>query len=211
MATQPAERVPLQARSVATRAALLDAALECLTADGYASVTTNEIARRAGVSRGALLHHFPAKADLLAAAVEHLLSRRLREFQALVETVEPDAIDVDALVDLVWSLFDGPAFIAWVELWVAARTDDDLAATIVEVERRFTDESRQLAVAVLATFGPNEAGTFEMARDFVFAVMNGVALERLVPRGQRPASDYLDVLKPLIRSMLQADSTRGRR
>ncbi|MEJ7584857.1 MAG: TetR family transcriptional regulator [Acidimicrobiales bacterium] len=41
----------MQARSVATRAALLDAAVDSLRADGYAATTT-EIARRAGVSRG---------------------------------------------------------------------------------------------------------------------------------------------------------------
>src|SRR5580765_9050 len=105
MVTKSIERGPVQARSVATRAALLDAALDCLVADGYASLTTNEIARRAGVSRGAQLHHFPTKAELLTAAVEHLLQRRVREYEIALRSLAPGAIDVDTLVDLVWPMF----------------------------------------------------------------------------------------------------------
>ena len=69
-----------QKRSVATRAALLDAAIECLVKRGYAATTTIETARRAGVSRGAELHHFPSKAELLTTAVDHLFDRRRAEF-----------------------------------------------------------------------------------------------------------------------------------
>src|SRR6478752_2443633 len=94
-------RDPLQARSLATRAALLDAALESLADRGYAATTTIETARRAGVSRGAQLHHFPTKAELLGAAVEHLLERRIAEFRALVATVDPEADLLDVAMDLL--------------------------------------------------------------------------------------------------------------
>src|SRR4051794_25754585 len=109
-------RRPVQARSVATRAALLDAALECLVADGYAALTTNEVARRAGVSRGAQLHHFATKAELLSAAVDHLLARRVREFDDAFAALEGTEPDVEQLLALLWEQFQGPAFIAWVEL-----------------------------------------------------------------------------------------------
>jgi AcrR family transcriptional regulator len=195
-------RQPVQARSIATRAALLDAAVECLCADGYAAVTTTEIARRAGVSRGAQLHHFPTKAELLAAAVEHLLQRRMREFAEVLADVAPRLDQLDVAVDVVWTMFQGPAFIAWVELWVAARTDPDLAATMADVDRRFTDESRLMFVEMGSGIGPNDPRQLELARDFAFAVMTGVALQRLVPRGQRPASELLDILKAVARSMM---------
>ncbi len=195
-------REPTQARSIATRAALLDAAVDCLTRDGYAAVTTTGIASRAGVSRGAQLHHFPTKAELLAAAVEHLLARRLREFEAALARARPGAQSLDDIVDLAWSMFDGPVFVAWVELWIAARTDTDLAEIMIDVDRRFTEESRALAVEVLTDLGPNDPERFEMVRDFIIATMSGVAFQRLVPRGQRPATDYLDLLKEAARSML---------
>ena len=77
MTTGLAAGRPTQARSIATRTALLDAALETLAEKGYAATTTIETARRAGLSRGAQLHHFPTKAQLLTAAVDHLLVRRM--------------------------------------------------------------------------------------------------------------------------------------
>src|SRR6478752_8634622 len=97
-------RDPLQARSLATRAALLDAALESLADRGYAATTTIETARRAGVSRGAQLHHFPTRAQLLAASVEHLLERRMTEFRARLAGVDPGADRLDAALDLLWSM-----------------------------------------------------------------------------------------------------------
>ena len=121
---------PAQARSVATRAALLDAALESLVERGYAATTTIETARRAGVSRGAQLHHFPTKAELLTAAVEHLLERRLAEFRDALAALDPSRDRLDAAVDLLWAMFQGPAFVAWVELWIAARTDPELASVV---------------------------------------------------------------------------------
>ena len=98
MASESVARQLVQARSVVTRTALLDAALESLCAHGYAAVTTSDIAERAGVSRGALLYHFPTKAELLTAAVGHLLELRLREFR---ETLETGALRMDRLDEAV--------------------------------------------------------------------------------------------------------------
>ena len=195
MATTPVTRSPVQARSVVTRTALLDAALESLCAHGYAAVTTTEIARRAGVSRGAQTYHFPTKAELLTAAVEHLLERRLREFRDLLTAAAPRLDQLDVALDLLWSMFQGPAFIAWVELWIAARTDPELAVTVADLDRRFTDESRLMFLEFVPSGASTDSQVTDMVRDFAFAVMTGVALQRLVPRGQRPPADYVDVLK----------------
>src|SRR5262249_61236914 len=67
-----AQRRTQAQRTAATRAALLEATVDCLVSRGFDGTTTTEVAHRAGVSPGALLHHFPAKAELLCAAVGHL-------------------------------------------------------------------------------------------------------------------------------------------
>ncbi len=59
-------------RSAATREALLDATIACLVEDGYANTTTSKVAERAGVSRGAHLHHFQTRSALVAAATSAL-------------------------------------------------------------------------------------------------------------------------------------------
>ena len=52
-------------RTASTRAALLAATVDSLVERGYRGTTTSDVARRAGVSYGALLHHYPTKADVL--------------------------------------------------------------------------------------------------------------------------------------------------
>jgi AcrR family transcriptional regulator len=189
----------VQERSVATRAALLDAAIECLVDRGYAATTTIETARRAGVSRGAQQHHFPTKAELLATAVERLVDRRRAEFVEALAAIDPRADRLDAALDLLWSMFEGRLFVAWTELWVAARTDPELAATVVAVERRFTAETRTMFTEMFPAQPGADAQLYDIARDFAFALVGGVAMQRLFPHGERPASDYLDALKHVFR------------
>src|SRR5215212_9497832 len=82
-----------QQRREETRRALLDAAVESLIEVGFARTTTLEVQRRADVSRGALLHHFPSKAELLVAAVDHLAEMRARELKALSSQLPPEGIE----------------------------------------------------------------------------------------------------------------------
>ena len=202
----PVVRFPSQARSVATRNALLDAALETLAERGYAATTTIETARRAGVSRGAQLHHFPTRADLLTAAVGHLLEQRMAQFRARLAAVDPDTDRLDAALDLLWSMFEGPTFAVWVELWLAARTDPELASSVIAMDEKFTADSRALFVELFPEEAGAQSALYDIGRDFAFALMTGVALQRLVPRGQRPARDYLDVLKQSFQLLLRAET-----
>lgn len=64
-------------KSAATRALILEAAVRCLAESGHAATTTHTIAETAGLSRGAMLHHFPSKHALFAATSEHVHANRL--------------------------------------------------------------------------------------------------------------------------------------
>ena len=63
-----------QARREATRNALLEATIQCLVQQGYAGTTTRAVAERAGVSAGALQHHFASKQELVSEAISYLSS-----------------------------------------------------------------------------------------------------------------------------------------
>jgi hypothetical protein len=80
-------------------------------------------------------------------------------------------------------------------------TDPDLAASVVAMEQRFTVESRALFLEMFPPGTGDDSALYDIGRDFAFALMEGVVLQRLVPRGQRPASEYLDVLKQMLRSL----------
>lgn len=121
-------------RSAAMRVRLLDATIDCLVTYGYAGTTTPRIAELAGVTRGAQVHHFRSKEDLVVAAVEHLAQQRTQA--AIRELGQVDSIPdpVTTALDFLWESHQGPMFIATVELWVAARTDRALARHIERVE-----------------------------------------------------------------------------
>ncbi|RZQ63171.1 TetR/AcrR family transcriptional regulator [Amycolatopsis suaedae] len=122
-------------RRAQTRTALLDATIDCLVELGYARTSVQEICARAGVSKGAVQHHFSAKAELMAAAVEHLTRRMADRVLASAGDLPRGAAGVPAAIDLLWEGYSGTLATAATELWVAARTDPELRAAIRPVDR----------------------------------------------------------------------------
>lgn len=194
VAQRPARRTQSQRRAQ-TRSAVLDATLACLTELGFTRTTTTEVAHRAGVSLGALSHHFPAKSDLLTAAVGHLLDRRLGDFRNAMAGVPVGAERVDAALDLLWTAYSGPTFVAWVELWVGARTDPGLAAAALAMGDAFRAGCREVLDELFPPAPQRDSAALEQGMDFAFVVMEGAALRGLV----RPLDDTpVQVLKRLV-------------
>ena len=127
------------------RLRLLEATVECLVELGWSGTTTTVVSQRAGVSRGAQLHHFPTKQALVVAAVGHLAERRRLDLgrDALGGT------DVRAALDVLAAQFVSPVFFAALELWVAARTDAELSAAVAPLERRIGRETHAFALELL--------------------------------------------------------------
>jgi AcrR family transcriptional regulator len=170
----PRRRTQAQRRA-ATRAALLDATIECVVEDGYAGTTTTRVVERAGMSRGAQVHHFPTKAQLVAEAVRHLTRRRAAELLGEVDRLPPRGRRrVETVLDLLWRSHSGPLFAASVEMFVAARTDADLRAELREVESEIT---AAVGAALEDVFG--EVARQRAFRELVetsLASMRGLAL-----------------------------------
>lgn len=113
-------------RSAETQERILEATLECLSERGYAATSTNEVVRRAGVSRGALVHHFSSKSDLVAAAAVHLIRKRYATTQEQareLEGGEPSIHDKLAVRRRDYERW----FPATIEFMVACRTDKALS------------------------------------------------------------------------------------
>src|SRR5262245_1160816 len=123
-------------RTATTKAALLDATVDSLVEDGYDATTTARVAERAGVSRGAHLHHFQTRQALLTAAVEQLARRRTEEQLASAEDLPPGPPAIGQALDMIWANYSSASFQAALELWVHARTDPELREQLVGLERR---------------------------------------------------------------------------
>lgn len=141
-------RTPQGERSRAMRHRLMEATVESLVELGWSGTTTTVVSQRAGVSRGAQLHHFPSKLDLVVAAVEFLSERRRDDLTAdLAE--QPEQGRTRAVLDVLADHFTSPVFFAALELWVAARTDDELRAAVGPLERRIGRETHAHALQLL--------------------------------------------------------------
>lgn len=152
-------------RTATTRTTLLDATLASLVELGYARTTTQGIAARAGLSRGAQLHHFPTRELLVVAAVEHLATKRDTEIRATQDR------DRDQALELLADTFTGPLFLAALELWVAARTDPALRAALVPLERAVNEKLTALAQDLLGASATDAELTLELVLGLGMAVL----------------------------------------
>ncbi|HEX3649496.1 MAG TPA: TetR/AcrR family transcriptional regulator [Pseudonocardiaceae bacterium] len=122
-------------RSEHTRAQLFEATIDCLLDLGYAGTSVNEICKRAGLSRGAQQHHFATKAEMMAHALEYLVTKLRDQVMDSVHRLADDPDRVAKGIDLLWQSFSGTLSTAAMELWVAARTDPELGGAMLPVDR----------------------------------------------------------------------------
>lgn len=153
-----------------TRQHLLETTVACLVGYGYAGTTTQRIQDRAGLSRGALLHHFRSKADLFAAAVGYLAQLQITEIEAALET-GPDT--PGTRLAAVRAAMSGPAFQAALELWMAARTDPALHAALLPSQREIGRAVRALLAREFADRDSREA---RVAYESLLMLLRGLAL-----------------------------------
>jgi len=214
-----------QQRREETRRALLDAAVQSLIEVGFARTTTLEVQRRADVSRGALLHHFPSKAELLVAAVDHLAEMRAREMKAFASQLPPERAERDdagasgetvpggdprtgAVLDLLWQCFSGTFFKVSMELRTAARTDPELRRVLTVAERSLRDrivaQSRTLFGRAVA-----EHPGLERALDLTLQLMIGAAMTAVLHGPSSQLDDLIDDWKALFPLVLASANARG--
>ena len=183
-------------RRAETRAALLDATAGCLVERGYSHTSTNDIIRLAGVSRGALLHHFASKAELLGAAVEHVANRCEMEFREAFAALPVEERTLERAVDQLWEIFRGPSFDAALELLVAARTDRELRSVLQRVLKQF---ERNVAADFGVLFPAAASGEGADARAivrFAFAALQGAAIAHDIGLDGQ-ARDIVEMLRAL--------------
>ena len=194
-------------RRASTRHRLLEATLECLIERGHAGLTTAEIEGRAGVSRGARLHHFGTKAALLGAAVEHLYAGIAERYAASMRRVGPDQDRFREGFRLLWKTYAHPTLAAVLELFVAARTDPELRERLREMSARHHHDVRRRANAYFPNLARREAsGLLEALQ----AALSGLAMRRMVYGEQADDEQVLDLLERLVKSTFEAPGSLAR-
>ncbi len=127
-------------KSEAMRLRVCEAAVDCLARQGFHGASISKVAKRAGVSQGALQHHYPTRDALIAALADYLLGRSVRWFaKARLELARsPDAFA--EIVRRSWrEQFKNDDFAALLEILTASRTDDALRQRITPALTRWRD------------------------------------------------------------------------
>lgn len=124
-------------RSSSMRLRLIEATLDLLLSKGYPAATAADIVARAGVTRGALSHHFENKDELVVEAIDHLLKRTTAEIRVYASQVGQGALSISDFVDRLWIIFSGPFFMITLEQITAARHNEPLRRRLVERTREF--------------------------------------------------------------------------
>lgn len=190
MKVTSAVRVPQEERTRLMRARLLEATVECLVERGFAGTSTTLVAERAGVSRGAMLHHFPAKNDLVVAAVRHLTELRAAELRDAVRRVPTGPRRTRAVLRVLADHFTSPVFTAALELWVAARTDAALLAAVAPLEQEVGRETHRLTVEALGA-DESRPGTRELVQA-TLDLVRGLGLAATISDDARRRARILD-------------------
>ena len=193
-------------RSRSTREALLEATIGALAELGYARATTTEVCQRAGVSQGALFRHFATKAELVSAAAERLFAALIADYRAAFLAAAGEGDRIAAATRLLASIFRQPRLQAAFELYLAARTDRELAASLRPVADRHGANLREHARQL---FPEAEASPdFEADIDLVMSALQGAAIGGAALRDEVREERLLAYLTRLVRASFAHPSAR---
>lgn len=140
-------------RSASTRAKVIEAARDVLCAQGYSGATMHAIRDAAGMSLGAIQHHFPTKAKMMAAVAAEFSARRIEVYSAAIRSGKTPRESMERLIDANFQMVSRPEMAAVLEIHLARRNDPDLDHEVGPSTRRFDRRVRLWAVTILRAAG----------------------------------------------------------
>ncbi|WP_158895782.1 TetR/AcrR family transcriptional regulator [Amycolatopsis anabasis] len=189
-------------RRAAARLALLDATIDCLAEFGYTRVTGAQIAERAGVTRGLQAYYFSTKAELVAAALEHLTGKMVDWFRAELPDGPDPVANATALLDRFWELHGSQGFAVSAELLMASRTDPELREHVAAATRRMTGAILDVVREVLPE--PADHEDFLAVVTTATAALRGVAVMGFTMSEQAQHALWLTVRGQLEKLLVHA-------
>ena len=203
MSAEPRARRTNAERAAETVDLIINATLDAIAEVGVRNATTGEISRRAGVSIGALFHHFDTRLDLIVAAVEYNLADRYNRVSAFAERAWAEEFAHDhprALLKLIRAITREPRSMVWLEVLTAARTDPELRARVTPLLARQRDLFRSVALT-----HPNLAAMSEADRmtwvELLRNIVNGESVWNIVMPHYDVDDAKIDAMLALARAM----------
>jgi len=187
-------------KSAATRDQIVSAAIRCIVELSYSKTTMMKISEKAGLSRGATLHHFPSKMDIIRAAVDYIHEKRIEAFRRSIKEI-PEGADMAHLAVEAYSAdLSHPIYVALFELSVAARTDKGLREILHPAQLAFDREWYETAWGLFPDWH-SDRQAFDLALNLSQKLIEGVAISNFTHARQYDRQQLLRYLEDKVREL----------
>ena len=180
-------------KSRRTRARILDEAVHVIASRGYAATTNAAVAEAAGITRGAMLYHFPTREDLLEAAIGHIQAQRAALFREATDSLPSGGDVTEHAIESYWELLHTEPFMAFAELEAAARTDPTIAALLAPAQAEF--DRAQIGDHFLKMLHAGAGPRFQASRDLARFMLEGMARANVTYDKDQRVERLLAVIK----------------
>lgn len=165
-------------RSANTRTLLLDAAISVLHRHGYGATTTTLVAEEAGISRGAMLHQFHTKADLMTFVVQSVYEQEIAHYEKVLSGIATPRERMLAFPEIVWEVFSRPSGLAALEILQSSRSDPELAEKLAPIQQQI-EEDAQLQARRLTKTGKGRHTSLALMRLVVWS-LRGLSIAKVL-------------------------------
>lgn len=195
-----------QERRTETRRKLIHAAIRLLHESGFARFTIGAVASRAGLTSGAVQHHFQSSHDLLRGVVEALFPMLQIQVDDLDLRGESVSVRVGRIIDVYWEkLYGRPNYLVFWELTFGTRKHSGLQELLKAIQREFVAKAVSDLTNAFGDVGMRPSAAFRLWT-FIGNHLRGLALLSLFEEQRVLKSD----LKYLKEAAVQVVARPGR-
>lgn len=195
-------------RSATTIKKISEATIDLIAEVGFVNMTTTMVAKRAGTSRGAILHHFKSKSDLVKHATGAMWAQVTAASREMRERDLRSDLDPDALVDAVWTGLMSDTYVSvTIDMMTAARGDEDLSTHVDMWMRRMFASYRKTAKQVFAASGLSEAES-ETLILLITSTLRGLRVAQMIEAEADDSRVARAMLADLVRAYLAQIATQ---
>ena len=186
-------------RSASTRATLVEAAIRVLYRSGYAATTTLLVAEEAQVSRGAMLHQFGTKVDLMTYVVESVYADELRIYAKQLAGLTDPADILLKMCDVLWDVLSRPSGVAVLEIIQGSRSDPVLAERLGPVQAKIEQDA---LANVSRSTGLHGRTALALMRLVVWSV-RGLSIAKVLAPDPGEVVKAVDLLRELLANAIK--------
>jgi len=191
-------------KSAATRDQIISSAIRCIVELSYSKTTMIKISEKAGLSRGATLHHFPSKMDIIRVVVNYLHEKRIQAFRNSIKEIPKDADMAHLAVQAYSAQVNHPIYVALFELSVAARTNNELEEILRPAQLAFDREWYETAWDLFPEWHADRRA-FDLALNLSQQLMEGIAISNFTHARKYDKDQLLSYLEEKVRELKPAD------